>query len=165
MTYHQTRMTSPVGELTLLASDAGLCAVMWENEKENRVWKPDSVKNTAHAVLKLAKGQLEEYFANDRTTFDVPLDLHGTEFQVEVWNALASIPFGKTISYATQAQRLGRPQAMRAVGAANGRNPISIILPCHRVVGSNGSLTGFAAGIDTKKWLLDHEKGHTKLAL
>ena len=163
MNYYQTCMPSPVGELTLLGSDAGLCAVMWENEKENRVWKPDSVKKKSHPVLEGAMIQLSEYFADTRVSFDVPLDLHGTEFQLEVWNALADIPYGKTISYAIQAQRLGRPQAMRAVGAANGRNPISIILPCHRVVGANGSLTGFAAGIDTKKWLLDHEKGNKKL--
>ncbi len=163
MTYYQTRMPSPVGELTLTASDAGLCSVLWENEKEARVWEPEKVKKKSHPILDAAIEQLNEYFANERTTFDVPLDLHGTEFQVEVWRALADIPYGKTISYATQAQRLGRPQAMRAVGAANGRNPISIILPCHRVVGANGALTGFAAGVDTKKWLIDHERGTKKL--
>ncbi len=102
-----------------------------------------------------------EYFAGRRTTFDIPLDLRGTEFQVTVWRALAEIPFGQTSTYGEQAARIGRPSAARAVGAANGRNPVSIVLPCHRIVGKDGSLTGFAGGLDTKQYLLDHERQTT----
>src|SRR4029079_15469667 len=97
------------------------------------------------------------YFDGRLREFDVPLSLHGTDFQLRVWHALCEIPFGQTISYAELARRLGKPQAMRAVGAANGRNPVSIIVPCHRVVGSTGSLTGFGGGLPRKRWLLDHE--------
>jgi methylated-DNA-[protein]-cysteine S-methyltransferase len=102
--------------------------------------------------------QLREYLAGDRTSFDVPLDLQGTEFQVDAWNALAKIPFGSTVSYAQQAASIGRPKATRAIGSANGRNPVVIVLPCHRVVGADGSLTGFGGGLHVKSWLLDLEK-------
>jgi methylated-DNA-[protein]-cysteine S-methyltransferase len=109
-------------------------------------------------VLEEACCQLDDYFAGRRTSFDLPLDLQGTPFQQDAWRALAEIPFGETRTYAQQAGRLGRPSASRAVGAANGRNPLSIVLPCHRVVGSDGSLTGFAGGLETKRWLLEHER-------
>ncbi len=111
----------------------------------------------SNGVLDEAAAQLEEYFAGARTTFDLPLDLRGTPFQIAAWEALAAIPYGETRTYAEQAARIGRPDAVRAIGAANGRNPISIVLPCHRVVGSDGSLTGFAGGLEVKAALLAFE--------
>jgi methylated-DNA-[protein]-cysteine S-methyltransferase len=157
-----TVVDTPIGPLTLIASDRGLRAVMWPDEEFGRV-QPDApddapVSAAAVAVLRAAGDQLAEYFDGDRTTFDVPLDPVGTDFQRTAWAALRTIPFGETISYGEQAARLGDRRKARAVGAANGRNPISIIVPCHRVVGSNGALTGFAGGLDTKAWLLDHER-------
>jgi methylated-DNA-[protein]-cysteine S-methyltransferase len=101
--------------------------------------------------------QLDEFVKGTRRSFDVPLDLVGTEFQVQAWNALATVPYGSTASYAQQAASIGRPTATRAIGAANGRNPVVIVLPCHRIVGADGSLTGFGGGLHVKKWLLDHE--------
>lgn len=157
--YHATRIASPVGELTLVASDAGLCSVTWPNERRGRVAPvPGPVSGQGHPVLEIAQRQLSEYFAGVRTEFDVPLDLVGTDFQRAAWLSLATIPYGETASYGEQARRLGRPKAARAVGAANGRNPISIILPCHRVVGSAGALTGYAGGLDVKSALLEHER-------
>lgn len=102
--------------------------------------------------------QLREYFAGKRTEFDLPLDLQGTDFQVAAWKALAKVKYGQTASYARQAASIGRPTATRAIGAANGKNPVAIVLPCHRIVGSDGSLTGFAGGLGVKQWLLDHER-------
>jgi methylated-DNA-[protein]-cysteine S-methyltransferase len=157
--FHVTTMASPVGELTLVASDAGLRSVTWPNERAGRVAPvPGVVSDSTHPVLDIAQRQLREYFAGKRQGFDVPLDLVGTEFQRSAWLSLATIPYGETVSYGEQARRLGRPKAARAVGAANGRNPISIILPCHRVVGSSGALTGFAGGLDVKRSLLEHER-------
>ena len=153
------RMDSPFGELTLVAGDAGLRAVLWPADSPDRVEVPLDTKLVAsHPVLDTARTQLNEYFAGKRTDFDLPFDLHGTDFQRAAWQALATIPYGATASYAQQADRIGKPKAVRAVGAANGRNPISIILPCHRVVGSNGSLVGYAAGLDIKQRLLEHER-------
>ena len=159
MTLARTTMDSPVGRLTLFASDTGLRAVLWLEHDEARVrlGDDDVVDDDEHPVLRAATAQLEEYFAGDRSTFDLPLDPVGTPFQQKSWDVLRTIPFGTTISYGEQARRLGTPSAMRAVGAANGRNPISIIVPCHRVVGSDGSLTGFGGGLDAKAWLLEHE--------
>ena len=152
-----TTMPSPVGELTLVATTHGLRAVLWPDD-EDRVKLPEAMhEDSTCAVLVDARRQIGEYFAGQRTTFDLPLDLRGTEFQRAAWMALADIPFGTTASYGEQAARIGRPTAVRAVGAANGRNPVSIVLPCHRVVGSNGSLTGFAGGLDSKRLLLQHE--------
>ena len=101
--------------------------------------------------------QLQEYFSGTRTEFDIPLDLHGTEFQIAAWKSLSGVPYGNTASYSEQARSIGRPKAVRAIGSANGRNPIPIILPCHRIIGSDGSLTGFGGGLPVKKWLLQHE--------
>jgi methylated-DNA-[protein]-cysteine S-methyltransferase len=155
----QMLLDTPIGTLTLVGSDAGLRAVLWPTEKPGRVPLPDDIATvTEHAVLSRAATQLTEYFAGTRQRFDVPLDLHGTAFQVKVWRSLAEITYGETATYGEQAARLGDGRKARAVGAANGRNPVSIILPCHRVVGADGSLTGFAGGIDTKRWLLDHER-------
>ena len=155
-----TTMPSPVGELTLVASDRGLRAVLWEAEREGRVAVGDTsgAGAAAERILADAVRELHEYFDGERTEFDLPLDPVGTEFQQQVWQVLRTIPYGTTISYGEQAARLGDRNKSRAVGAANGRNPISIIVPCHRVVGSTGKLTGFAAGVDTKAWLLQHEQ-------
>ncbi|MBT5275761.1 methylated-DNA--[protein]-cysteine S-methyltransferase, partial [Ilumatobacter sp.] len=155
---------SPVGELTIIASDAGIRAVLWPTDNPKRVPLGDVEPRDGHPVLSSAVAQLGEYFDGHRQDFDLPLDPTGTEFQQSAWTALRTIPFGTTVSYGEQAEQMGDKRKARAVGAANGRNPISIIVPCHRVVGSNGSLTGFAGGIDTKDWLLTHERrvaGHT----
>jgi len=145
-------MPSPVGTLTLVASDAGLAAILWENDAPGRVRLGFAIGD--HPVLREAERQLREYFAGTRTAFDLPLDFTGTDFQKSVWQALLTIPFGETRSYAQIARQIGKPKAMRAVGAANGRNPISIVAPCHRVIGANGTLTGFAGGLDAKAHLL-----------
>ena len=164
MTHVRTTIDSPVGELTLIASDAGLRAVLWQDDRPTRVPLPqDVVDDPGHPVLRAATEQLGEYFAGTRKDFDLPLAPEGTPFQQKSWEALRAIPYGETISYGEQARRLGSPSAVRAVGAANGRNPISIIVPCHRVIGSDGSLTGFAAGLDAKAWLLRHENGEAAL--
>ena len=158
-TWSTATFDSPVGPLTLLASDAGLRAVLWPTDVPGRrvPWPDGTATEPSHPVLHRAAGQLDEYFAGRRRSFDVPLDLHGTAFQVKAWRALASIPYGATVSYGEQARQLGDPNKARAVGAANARNPISIILPCHRVIGSDGALTGFAGGIDAKRTLLELE--------
>ena len=151
---------TPVGRLTLVASGRGLRAVLWEGDGPARArLTAAALRETdeSDAVLDETRHQLDAYFAGTRTSFDLPLDLQGTPLQLAAWHALAEIPFGETRTYAEQAAMLGRPNAFRAVGAANGRNPLSIVLPCHRVVGSDGSLKGFAGGIETKRWLLEHE--------
>ena len=155
-----TTMDTPVGELTLVASERGLRAVMWPDEREGRVpvGEATGAGPRAARILADAVRELDEYFVGERTEFDLPLDPVGTEFQQQVWQVLRTIPYGETISYGEQAERLGDKNKSRAVGAANGRNPISIIVPCHRVVGSNGKLTGFAGGLDNKDWLLRHER-------
>ncbi len=157
MAYAYTTMKSPVGELKLVASDKGLAAILWENDDPKRVRLEDMQKDDAHPVLSEAKKQLTEYFAGNLQKFSLRLDFAGTDFQKKVWNALLTIPFGQTRSYAQIAQQVGSPKAVRAVGAANGKNPISIIAPCHRVIGSNGKLTGFAGGLEAKALLLGIE--------
>ncbi|HEX7656634.1 MAG TPA: methylated-DNA--[protein]-cysteine S-methyltransferase [Sphingomonas sp.] len=158
MPNHSTTMPSPVGLLTLIASDAGLRAVLWENDRPGRVRLDAAVDAPDHPVLRCAERELRDYFAGARQRFTVALDPVGTVFQQQVWAALLTIPFGETRSYAEIARQIGRPQASRAVGAANGRNPISIIAPCHRVIGANGALTGFAGGLEVKEFLLRHER-------
>jgi methylated-DNA-[protein]-cysteine S-methyltransferase len=149
---------SPVGTLTVLASAAGLRAILWPNEVPGlRVSWPESTLDAHHPVIDATRTQLAEYFAGTRRGFSLPLDLHGTPFQVKAWRALTTIPYGTTTTYRDQARRLGDARWARAVGAANGRNPVSIVLPCHRVVGSTGALTGFAGGLAAKRALLDHE--------
>ena len=149
---------SPVGRLKLVASDAGLVAILWAQDDPDRVRLGTMVENPDHSVLAETERQLGDYFAGRLQAFTVPLAFHGTEFQKEVWAALLTIPFGETRSYGEIARQIGRPSASRAVGAANGRNPISIIAPCHRVLGSNGALTGFAGGLAAKDYLLGHER-------
>jgi len=151
-------MESPVGKLQLIATDKALVAVLWENDKPQRVRLDDLVANDQHPVLVETERQLKEYFAGKRKKFSVALDMRGTRFQKDVWEALLAIPFGETRSYAQLAKQLGNPRATRAVGAANGRNPVSIIVPCHRVIGSSGKLTGFAGGLEVKAHLLNLEK-------
>jgi methylated-DNA-[protein]-cysteine S-methyltransferase len=153
---------SPVGRLKLVASDEGLAAILWENDRPRRVQLNIGAEDNEHPVLIETERQLEEYFAGRRTAFAVKLDLAGTPFQRKVWNALLTIPFGETRSYGQIAKQIGNPAAVRAVGAANGRNPVSIIAPCHRVIGATGKLTGFAGGLDTKARLLALEGAGTE---
>jgi len=155
MPYFYKTVKSPVGELKLMASNCGLAAILWEND--NRVRLHAQVESKDHPVMIETERQLSEYFAGDREEFSVTLDLVGTDFQKKVWRALLVIPFGQTRSYGQIAKQIERPKAARAVGAANGKNPISIIAPCHRVIGSDGKLTGFAGGLDAKAHLLDME--------
>lgn len=159
MTNSYKMIDSPVGRLTLVASAAGLAAILWENDDPKRVRVGDLVEDSENPVLVETERQLRAYFAGGRTRFELPLDFHGSDFQKDVWNALLAIPFGETRSYAEIARGIGRPKACRAVGAANGRNPISIVAPCHRVIGSNGALTGFAGGLAAKDYLLRFEQG------
>ena len=156
-TLTQTTIDSPVGVLRIIASDAGIRAVLWPIERDGRVTFDEEITDGTHPILEEAKAQLKAYIDGDRDDFDLQLDLVGTDFQRAVWEGLQQIPFGSTRSYGELASDLDRPGAARAVGAATGRNPVSIIVPCHRLVGSTGSLTGFAGGIDAKRWLLDHE--------
>lgn len=147
-------MDSPVGPLTLVATDRGLSAILWKNDRQGRVRLNIEAEDNAHPVLVEAERQLGEYFAGRRKTFSIRLDVEGTAFQRQVWNALLTIPFGETRTYGEIAKQIGRPAAVRAVGAANGRNPLSIVAPCHRVIGATGKLTGFAGGLETKAHLL-----------
>ena len=151
-------MASPVGTLKLVAHETALVAVLWENENPKRVRLAELIEQIDHPILLETQKQLTEYFAGKRQQFDLPLDFAGTEFQHKVWQALLSIPFGETRSYRDIAEQIGNIKAVRAVGAANGKNPISIIAPCHRVVGTNGKLVGFAGGLDNKDILLRLEK-------
>ncbi|MGB9098278.1 methylated-DNA--[protein]-cysteine S-methyltransferase [Erwinia sp.] len=157
MRYFCKVMPSPVGDLTLIASDLGLAAILWQDDNPGRVRLPDMQEDPAHPVLVETERQLNEYFVGKRTAFTLTLDFVGTEFQKKVWHALVAIPFGETRSYADIAREIGNPKAVRAVGAANGKNPISIVAPCHRVIGSNGKLTGFAGGLEVKAFLLKIE--------
>ena len=158
---HVTTVASPFRDVRLVASEQGLRAVLWWRHEAERVPFGDAVLVDGRTdVLDAAVAQLDEYFAGTRTAFDVPLDPVGTPFQHASWAILREIPYGETITYGEQARRLGDVNATRAVGAANGRNPLSVIVPCHRVIGADGKLTGFAGGLDTKAWLLAHER-HT----
>ncbi|WP_053214554.1 methylated-DNA--[protein]-cysteine S-methyltransferase [Pseudomonas sp. Q12-87] len=152
---------SPVGQLILVARETKLAAILWENERLNRVRLGPLEEDIEHPTLKETERQLMEYFAGQRTRFELALDFVGTDFQVRVWQALLTIPFGQTRSYRDIAIQIGQPTAVRAVGAANGRNPISIIAPCHRVIGTSGSLTGFAGGLAAKQFLLSLEGQQT----
>ncbi|WP_168400276.1 methylated-DNA--[protein]-cysteine S-methyltransferase [Acinetobacter indicus] len=151
-------MPSPVGRLKLVATDSALVAVIWDNENPKRVRQAELVEQLDHPILLDAQQQLNEYFQGQRQTFELPLDFEGTEFQKKVWQALLNIPFGETRSYRQIAEQVGSPKAVRAVGAANGQNPISIIAPCHRVISSSGKLVGFAGGLDNKEILLKLEQ-------
>jgi methylated-DNA-[protein]-cysteine S-methyltransferase len=145
-------MKSPVGTLTLVENDGALAGVYLDT------YVPPKAKRRSSPLLENARVQLTEYFAGDRDAFELPLALDGTDFQRAVWKALTKIPFGETRSYRDIAKAIGRPSAVRAVGAANGANPIAVIVPCHRVIGANGALTGYGGGLPRKKWLLKHEQ-------
>ena len=150
-------MPTVIGKLKLIASDQGLAAILWENDKPSRVRLGTPTEDNNHPILLKAERELAEYLDGKRKTFTVKLDPAGTPFQNQVWDALKAIPFGETRSYATIAKQIGNIKAVRAVGAAIGRNPISVIVPCHRVIGSSGDLVGFAGGLKTKKFLLARE--------
>ena len=154
MTLVYKEMNSPVGRLKLIANARALVAVLWERERPHRVKLDTPVPAPKHPVLCEAERQLNEYFAGRRTDFDLPLEPNGSEFQKKVWQALRKIPFGQTRTYRELAEAIGAATAFRAVGRANGKNPLSIVVPCHRVIGSNGSLTGFAGGLHAKATLL-----------
>jgi len=147
-------MASPVGQLRLVANEQALVAILWDNENPKRVRLAELIEDVSHPILLNTQQQLIEYFSGQRKVFDIPLDFEGTDFQKKVWSALLTIPYGETRSYKQIAQQLGNEKAVRAVGAANGKNPISIIAPCHRVIGSGGALVGFAGGLDKKEILL-----------
>jgi methylated-DNA-[protein]-cysteine S-methyltransferase len=157
MTHHFQFLSSPVGRLTLVANDHSLAAILWENDNPKQVPLGPLTENSGHAVLRETAHQLGEYFSGQRRTFSLPFDPIGTAFQKTVWAALGAVPFGETRSYAEIARAVGRPEAVRAVGAANGRNPLSIVVPCHRVIGAGGKLTGFAGGLAAKAYLLNLE--------
>ena len=151
------QVETPLGRMTLVASDDGLRELRLRGEAG------EGAATKKHPVLDQARRELAEYFAKKRRDFDVPLDAAGTDFQRKVWRALVKIPFGRTESYGGLAKKLGQPTASRAVGLANGQNPIAIIVPCHRVIGADGSLTGYAGGLDRKRWLLAHESEQAEL--
>jgi methylated-DNA-[protein]-cysteine S-methyltransferase len=152
---------SPIGDLQLVAADQGLVAIHWHNGKPNDVQSPKLVANENHPILLETELQLQQYFQGNRKSFSLQLHLIGTKFQLNVWHALLAIPFGETRSYGQLARQLGNPNAMRAVGAANGRNPIPIIVPCHRVIGASGDLVGFGGGLHIKSQLLALERERT----
>jgi methylated-DNA-[protein]-cysteine S-methyltransferase len=161
--YSYKTMNSPVGRLKLVATDRGLAAILWEKDDPKRVRLGPLEEDKNHPVLIETERQLNDYFTGKLKEFSLKFDFAGTDFQRKVWQALAAIPFGETRTYRDIARQIGRPKAVRAVGAANGRNPISIIVPCHRVIGSNGKLTGFAGGLETKAFLLKTESGDEHL--
>ena len=154
MTLFYKEMESPVGKLKLVASTKALHAILWEQERPNRVKLAPLKLDPQQPILIETERQLTEYFAGTRKEFDLALEPTGSEFQKKVWQALREIPFGQTRSYLDLAKSAGSAKAVRAVGAANGKNPLSIVVPCHRVVGANGALTGFAGGLEVKATLL-----------
>jgi methylated-DNA-[protein]-cysteine S-methyltransferase len=158
MTYCYKKMKSPIGELKLVGSDDGLAAILWENDSLDRVKLGKLQEDKNHPTLLQTQKELSEYFAGKRRKFSVNLNFIGTDFQKKIWAALLTIPFGETRSYGQIAAQIGNSKASRAVGAANGKNPIAIIAPCHRVIGSSGKLTGFAGGLEIKSYLLNLEK-------
>lgn len=155
--YWHKKIKSPIGELDLVANDTSLLIVQMENHTHNHMGSLDLKNGDNHKILKATERQLKEYFAGNRKSFDLPIEFRGTDFQKQVWNELLNIPYGKYVTYGAQASKIGRPKAARAVGACNGKNPISIIVPCHRVMGTSGSLTGYAGGLLVKQHLLKIE--------
>lgn len=153
-------MASPVGKIRLMATHVGLTALLWEGEGDVKTKLPAAVRKDEDGILVQTERQLGAYFAKQRKVFDIPLDLKGTDFQLRVWNALLAIPYGATKTYGALARTLGDIKAVRAVGGALNKNPIAIIVPCHRVVGASGKLVGFAGGLENKSILLDLEKSY-----
>jgi methylated-DNA-[protein]-cysteine S-methyltransferase len=161
--YFYKMIGSPVGELKVVASNQGLAAILWKDEDPRRVPLRNLVEARNHPMLLETERQVNEYFAGKLKAFELELDFAGTPFQRRVWAALLTISYGETRSYSEIARQLGEPRAVRAVGAANGKNPISIVVPCHRVIGATGKLTGFAGGLQTKAWLLALEASQPDL--
>lgn len=157
MTTFYATFASPVGPLLMMSDGQALTGLHTDSDKHRPAMRPDWIRDEAAAPFAQVKAQLCGYFEGRLTEFDLPLAPRGTEFQLRVWQELRNIPHGETISYAELARRIGRPQASRAVGHANARNPISIIVPCHRVIGADNSLTGYAGGLERKRMLLAHE--------
>ena len=154
---HRGRLESPIGTIEVTVNEGGaVVLVSFVDEPMAEVWE------TGNACARAVR-QLEEYFRSERRRFELELEPEGSDFEYRVWSAVQRIPFGATDTYGEIARRLGEPDAARAVGHANARNPIAIIVPCHRVIGSDGDLTGYAGGLDRKKWLLDMESGQTRL--
>jgi methylated-DNA-[protein]-cysteine S-methyltransferase len=147
--------------MTLVAGQKGLTAIVWEKDDPNDVQPGDIVRDDHHPVLLKAENQLKEYFNRERKIFSLDLDFNGTEFQKRVWNALLTIPYGETRTYGEIARQIGSSKSSRAVGAASGKNPISIVAPCHRVIGASGKLVGFGGGLENKALLLNLEKATT----
>ena len=152
-----TQMTSPIGELLLIGDESALRGLRMDA-------RPRDSWHRSEDAFAEARRQLDQYFAGERSEFELALDMRGTAFQRSVWQALLTIPYGETRSYGEIARQIGRPDRARAVGAANGSNPAAIVVPCHRVIGSDGSLTGYGGGLERKRWLLDHEAGVAQLA-
>jgi methylated-DNA-[protein]-cysteine S-methyltransferase len=160
----QKRLASPIGEILLVADDEGLTFVHFGMPDRGEPNLPPAATDVKkHPILDQAAAELKEYFAGTRRTFTVPLRPTGTPFQLSVWQELSRIPYGTHCSYGDVAGRIGKPKAVRAVGAANGQNPIGLIVPCHRVIGANGSLTGYGGGLAIKRWLLQHESSNQDL--
>lgn len=159
MNYFYKITPTIIGKLKLVASDKGLAAILWEDDKPSRVRLGSLTEDKNHPILLQAERELAEYLDGKRKVFSVKLDPAGTPFQSKVWEALEKIPFGETRSYGQIAKQIGKAKAVRAVGAAIGRNPVSVIVPCHRVIGANGKLTGFAGGLKIKSHLLALENG------
>jgi len=158
-TLHYKTIQSPIGELRLIASHKGLCALLFDDGRRSRLHFDGAVvADDSHPALQKAEKQLGEYFGGKRKAFDLPLDMRGTIFQIKAWKELQKIPYGTTISYGEQAKRVGDAKKARAVGMANGRNPLAIIVPCHRVIGSDGKLVGFGGGLSVKERLLALEQ-------
>jgi methylated-DNA-[protein]-cysteine S-methyltransferase len=155
-TRYYATMPSPIGELMLISDGSAITGLYMQNDK-HAARRAVAVRDDTQ--LRASLEQLRAYFAGQLQTFDLTLKAEGTPFQQRVWTALCDIPYGETISYGELARRIGQPTASRAVGLANGQNPISIIVPCHRVIGANGTLTGYGGGLDRKRWLLAHEGG------
>ena len=158
MTYFKQNIKTPIGNLCLVEKDNYLECVVFEKNWDNYKKRFTGIKETKTKLLKNAEIQLTEYFNKKRKKFDLPIKLEGTDFQKRVWQSLKKIPYGKTSTYKAQAEMANSPKAVRAVGRTNGLNPICIILPCHRVIGSNGKLTGYAGGVEIKEKLLEIER-------
>jgi methylated-DNA-[protein]-cysteine S-methyltransferase len=165
MQHYHAFYASPVGRLTLVAQNDALVALLWEHQAAKLAEYTNSIGQPQHLALAKAAAQLAEYFAGNRQHFHVPLSPKGTAFQQAAWRELTRIPYGQTRSYAEQATAMQNPKAVRAVGAANGRNPLSIFIPCHRVIGANGALTGYGGGVVTKKFLLELERNRVSLGV
>ncbi len=154
---YKKNISTPVGELTIVASNIGVQAVLFESHSDSQADFSELKESKSHPILLQCEKELTEYFKGERSHFSVPLEPKGTEFQKQVWSVLGRIPYGKTISYSEQAEGMGRKESVRAVAAANGRNPIAIIIPCHRVIASTGHLHGYAGGLNLKRKLLELE--------